>query len=106
MSHSVAIVYHKNILAAGLLADAFCTNQQPSVNLVAGHRHGDGHVIDHAGHAIDVGDKLSASRVSFNRNATWLPVHRSSILGVCNGDAVRSHNPGLAETPPCIPVTA
>jgi|SRR5450756_445493 hypothetical protein len=29
-----------------------------------------------------------------------------SILGDCNVDAVRSHNPELAKTPPCIPVTA
>ena len=45
-------------------------------------------------------------RERLRRNATWKPVHRPSIPGDCNVDAVRSHNPGLAETPPCIPVTA
>ena len=39
-------------------------------------------------------------------SALWPPVHPSSILGACNGDVVRSHNPGSAAIPPCIPVTA
>ena len=26
--------------------------------LAGGHGHGDGHVVDHAGHAVDVGDEL------------------------------------------------
>ena len=46
------------------------------------------------------------SHVCFNENAPWRPVHRSSIPGDCNVDAVRSHNPGLTETPPCILVPA
>jgi hypothetical protein len=33
----------------------------------------------------------------------WQPVHRSSIPGDGNIDAIRSHNPDSAETPPCIP---
>ena len=37
-------------------------------------------------------------------NALWPPVHRSNIPADRNVDAVRSHNPELAETPQCIPV--
>ena len=42
----------------------------------------------------------------FNRKVFWKPVHRPSILGGCNVDAVRPRNPASAKTPPCIPVTA
>ena len=50
--------------------------------------------------------KKALSRVCFNGNAPWQPVHQSSIRGDCNAGTVRSHNPELAETPPCIPVNA
>ena len=36
----------------------FRASQQQSVGLVLGHRHGDGHVVDHAVHTVDVGDEL------------------------------------------------
>ena len=48
----------------------------------------------------------SYSRVCFNGNVPWQPVHRPSIPGACNIDAGESRNPELSETPQCIPATA
>ena len=50
--------------------------------------------------------QTASGGASVNPNAPWQPVHRSSIPRDCNAGAVRSHNPGSAEPPPCIPVTA
>ena len=33
-------------------------SQQRGVRLVGRHGHGDGHVVDHAGHAVDIGGEL------------------------------------------------
>ena len=59
MIRITAIVYNIEF-SFGWLAGwrAFAPAGDELDGLVRGHRHGDGHVVDHAGHAVDVGGEL------------------------------------------------
>ena|ERR1700685_3898873 len=59
MTRIIAIVYNINsFLFFGCRLASFTPADIESEDLVVGHRHSNGHVIDHAGHTVDVGGEF------------------------------------------------